>query len=74
MNLKEQSKQDNIIMRLLKLSELRRPIAWTNKGELSIRLPYKGTEVDYKFILDAVPVSDEENKKLINILYSGKSN
>lgn len=63
----EKSETDNMIMTLLGTSEIRHIIAHTNKGELSLMLPFKGTAEDYKFILDAVPLEAKDNKELIEL-------
>lgn len=70
MKLKERAKIDNIAMRIIKSSEIRYVIAHTNKGDLSLMLPFEGKETDYKFVLDAVPLDEEQNRKLLD-LYDG---
>lgn len=62
--LKEKAKISNIAMSILKASEVREVIAHTNKGDLCLVLPFKGSSDDFKFVLDAVPLSIEENAKL----------
>lgn len=70
MNLLEQkAKNDNKIMKILKVSELSHVLAKTNRGELVLRLRLNGTAKDYRFVMDAVPVSDEQNAELIRIFY-----
>lgn len=59
------AKNDNLIMGILKVSELGHIVATTNKGPLVLRLPYKGSARDYRFILDAVPFDNKSNKELI---------
>lgn len=66
--LNAKAKKDNLVMKLLKVSSISHPIAQTSKGPLSLMLPFEGTGSDYKFVLDAVPVSEEENRALMNIL------
>lgn len=67
MKLSLKSKNDNAVMRALKLSEIRHVIAHTNKGDLCLMLPFEGTSKDYRFVLDAVPLSDEDNTKLLKL-------
>lgn len=63
--LKEKAKIDNAIMRITKVSEIRHVLAHTDKGDLCLMLPFKGTEYDYRFVLDSVPYDDKTNKKLL---------
>lgn len=67
LTLKEMSQKDNLIMRALKLSEISHTIAKTNKGDLNLKLTYEGTENDYKFVLDAVPLEEKSNKELLSL-------
>jgi hypothetical protein len=67
MNLKEWAKQDNLIMRALKVSEISHIVAKTNLGDLNLKLNKDGTDNDYRFTLDAVPFEDKENKELIKL-------
>ncbi len=69
MNLEQKAKKDNLIMQVLKVSEINHAIAITNKGSLTLRLPYKGTAKDYRFVLDAVPLPEKLNKELINLYF-----
>lgn len=66
LNLK--AKQDNKVMYLLKLTDIAHVIAQSNKGTLVLSLPYKGIGKDYRFLLDSVPVSDETNTELLEVL------
>jgi galactose-1-phosphate uridylyltransferase len=59
--------KDLKIMELLGINEIRHLIAHTNKGELTLMLR-KG-ENRYRFVLDAVPVSEIFNKELMDLLY-----
>ena len=59
--------KDNLIMKVLKISEISHILAKTNKGDLTLRLAYEETEKDYKFVLDAVPVEDKQNKELLDL-------
>lgn len=68
--LKEKAKIDNAIMRITKVSELRHIVATTDKGELWLCLRKGETEKDYRFVLDAVPYSDDDNKELL-ALFNG---
>lgn len=61
---------DHTIMNILKVTELRHLIAHTNLGELTLMLR-KG-ETEYRFILDAVPVSNEQNKELLTLYFPPK--
>lgn len=56
---------DNEIMKTLKVSQLRKPLGWTDKGEFSL-LIRKG-EKKYTFMLDAIPVESDQSKKLCKI-------
>ncbi len=67
MKLKEKARIDNSIMSITKVSEIRHIIAHTSKGDLCLMLPFKGTEFDYRFVLDAVPFDDKENKELLEL-------
>lgn len=61
---------DNALMRSLKVSEIGHKLAWTDRGELILKLPFKGEWRDYRFYLDAVPVDDVQNKSLLKLYYS----
>lgn len=63
------AKQDNLIMSILKTSEIGHVIATTSKGPLVLRLPFKGEAKDYRFILDAVPFDDKKNDELISLFF-----
>ncbi len=65
LNLK--AKRDNKIMGLLKVNQLFHNIANTDKGDLTLRIGLGGTGADYRFVLDAVPVSAENNKILMDL-------
>lgn len=54
------------IMKALKVSQLRHPLAITDKGELSILLRYGETE--YRFMLDSVPCEDDVNAQLFKLM------
>ena len=68
MDLENKSKQDNYIMRTLKLEYIEHLIANTSKGVLSMRLDKGGTGKDYYLVLDAVPLDNKESKELIGII------
>jgi len=70
--LEQKAKEDNLIMSVLKVSELGHTVASTNKGPLVLRLPYRGSARDYRFVLDAVPLDDKKNKELIKLFYGDK--
>ena len=65
MNLIEMCEKDQLIMKVLKISEISHILAKTNKGDLTLKLIFG--EKDYKFFLDAVPMEDKENKQLIKL-------
>lgn len=61
---------DNKIMKLLGLKEISHIIARTDKGELTLQLRKDEQAINYKFVLDAVPLTEEDNdalKELYNI-------
>lgn len=60
---------DNALMRSLKVGELGHKLASTDRGELILKLPFKGEWRDYKFHLDAVPVDEVQNKSLLKLYY-----
>lgn len=68
MNLHEKSVIDNQIMSLLKIDSIGHLIATTPKGQLFMMLNKKGTENDYYFTLDAVHLSEQENKNIMELL------
>lgn len=59
--------RDNRIMKVLKVSELAHDVAHTNRGQLVLKLVFGQTGKDYRFVLDAVPFSDEDNAQLIDL-------
>ncbi len=61
------AKKDNAIMRTMKISEIRHIIAETNKGTLTLKLPFDGKATDYRFVLDAVPYPEKENTILLDL-------
>lgn len=61
-------KADNLVMRCLDIHTINRVICNTDKGVLCLQIR-KG-ETNYNFVLDAVPVSKEQNKELFDILFS----
>ena len=63
--LKDIYKTDKEVMRLLKVKELRHLIAGTDKGDLSLMIRKDEPMTEYRFVLDAVPVSDEVNNFLL---------
>lgn len=66
MTLIEKARQDNRLMKALKIGEIRHILANTDKGTLCLTLKSGGTIADYKFTLDAVPFSNKENKQLMD--------
>lgn len=53
--------KDNKVMKILGSKEIRHYIARTDKGELYLMLREGESAIDYRFVLDAVPVDDETN-------------
>lgn len=51
------------------MGELGHKLASTDRGELILKLPFKGEWRDYKFHLDAVPVDEVQNKSLLKLYY-----
>lgn len=66
-NLETKAKHDNLVMKALKVSEIRHLITGTDKGELYLMLRKGGTSKDYFFALDSVPVDRDVNKDLFNV-------
>jgi len=64
-------KQDNELMRILKVSEIRHLIATTNNGQLFKVLRFG--EIEYHYTLDAVPLNKEKTEEIIK-LYGEKKN
>lgn len=62
--------RDNAVMKVLKVSELAHIVAQTDRGALTMKLRFQGTGQDYRFVLDAVPVSDDENEDIMRLLGS----
>jgi len=60
-------KQDNEIMRLLKVEYISHPIVNTSKGMLSLNL--RKNEEEYKLLLDSVPVEKETEYTLMKLIY-----
>lgn len=65
--LKQKAERDNRLMKLLRVGEIRHIIAHTDKGDFCLSLPKDGKAKDYRFVLDAVPIEDKENKELLDI-------
>lgn len=66
--LEKLAQRDNFLMRVMKISQLSHIIAKTNRGDLVLQFPYEGKAEDYRFVLDAVPFSDEDNNKIMELL------
>lgn len=60
--------KDNKIMKILGVKEIRHHIAITDKGELTLMLRKDERAIDYRFVLDAVPLDDEKNGELKELL------
>lgn len=52
----DKAKADNALMKALNVNEIRHYILSTDKGDLVLKLRKGGTDADYHFYLDAVPV------------------
>lgn len=63
-------KQDDEIMKLLKVSTINRIICSTDKGMLTLQIR-KGDK-NYHLVLDAVPLDKEQNDALMTILFPVK--
>ncbi len=70
--LEAKAKVDTAIMRSLKVSEISHRIGNTNRGELTLKLVFGQGYRDYRFALDAVPVTDEQNKELLALYFDDK--
>jgi hypothetical protein len=65
MDINELAKIDNLIMEVIKVKELNRIVAKTDKGNLTMKIE-KG-ETDYKFFLDSIPLNKEKNANLLDL-------
>lgn len=65
--MKDKLKKDDQIMKILKVSEVRRLICGTEKGMLELFIR-KG-ENNYALSLDSVPLDKETNKELMDLLF-----
>lgn len=63
-------KRDNEVMRVLDLKEISRVICNTDKSYLTLKL--RKEEDHYWLYLDSVPLSEEDNKELMAILFPSK--
>lgn len=63
-------KQDDEVMKILNVSTIHRIICETDKGKLSLQIR-KG-EKEYHLVLDAVPLSKQDNKDLMALLFPVK--
>lgn len=61
----EKVKKDTAIMKVLKVSQIRYHIANTNLGSLDLGLNF-GEEA-YQFFLDANPLEEDSNNKLLRL-------
>lgn len=68
--LENKAKVDNALMRGLKVKEIGHTMAWTDRGNLILKLRYKEEWRSYRFFLDAVPVSDTLNKSLLKLYFA----
>lgn len=63
--------QDNRIMKLLSnlgVEYITHPVADTNKGELRLMLRKGETALDYRFVFDSVPLEDDKNSEMKELL------
>jgi hypothetical protein len=63
-------KEDNKLMSILKVEEISRFVCDTNQGTLKLQLRKGDTK--YRFILDAVPLEEEQNNEVMELLYGDK--
>lgn len=68
----DKAKRDNAIMRALKLTDISHLVAKTSKGDLMLKLVYGGLGADYRFVLDAVPMDNIDNKTLLEWYFDEK--
>lgn len=59
---------DNKIMKLLGVTEIRHRIALTNHGELTLMLRLGEDASSYHYVLDAVPLDEDKNSELKELL------
>lgn len=64
------AKVDNALMRGLKVKEIGHTMAWTDRGNLILKLRAGEDWRKYKFCLDAVPVTDKLNQSLLKLYFS----
>ena len=55
-------------MKLFNEPEIRHHIGWLGGKELSLMLRKGENAVDYRYVLDAVPLDDEKNAELKELL------
>jgi len=65
--LNQKALNDNRIMTVLRVKHISHDICQTSMGVLRLRLNKDETGKDYRFVLDSVPVSDENNKDLLEL-------
>lgn len=63
-------KQDDNVMKILNVSTIQRIICETDKGTLKLQIR-KGDK-SYHLILDSVPLDNEKNKELMELLFPVK--
>ena len=68
--LENKAKIDNAMMRGLKVKEIGHHIAWTDRGDLLLRIRSGQGATNYQFYLDAVPVTEIQNKQLIKLYFN----
>lgn len=67
MTLKDKAIADNAIMTITKTDQIRHVIANTDKGDFCLTLRKGQSELEYRFVLDAVPFDDKDNADLLKI-------
>lgn len=68
--LEHKAKIDNALMRGLKVKEIGHTMAWTDRGNLILKLGAGQDWKKYRFNLDAVPVTDKLNQSLLKLYFS----
>lgn len=66
----KKSAQDNKIMKALShlgVTYIMHPVAYTDKGTLSVMLRKRESAREYRFVFDSVPLEDEQNNELKEI-------
>ncbi len=64
-------KQDNEVMKILKVNVIQRVVCHTDKGILTLQIRKGDTK--YHLVLDAVPLDKDDNKELMDMLFPAKA-